>query len=61
MIKTRREHILDCADDLAGAFMYYDRKEDKDLPRGAIEEAIAAGEITVDEIVAQFKKAAGWT
>lgn len=54
--KTRRRHILDKASDLAADFMYYDRKEDEDLPRGAIEEAIAAGEITVDEIVAEFRR-----
>ena len=60
-MKSRRQHILDCTDDLASALLYYDRKEDEDLRVGAIEEAIAAGEITVDEIVAQFKKAAGWT
>ena len=42
--------------DLVGGFMYYDRKEDEDLPRGAIEAAIAAGEITTDEIVAEFRR-----
>lgn len=54
--KTRREHILDVVSDLVADFMCYDRKEDEDLPRGAIEEAISAGEITVDEIVAAFRK-----
>ena len=52
---SRREHILDVVDDLVGRFMYYNRKEDEDLPVGAIEEAIEAGEITVEEIVAKFK------
>lgn len=55
-MKTRRELILGTVDDLVGQFMYYDRKEDEQLPRGQIEEAIAAGEVSVDEIVAAFRK-----
>ena len=54
---TRRETILNTVDDLVSDLMYYDRKEDEDLPRGAIEEALDAGEITLDEIVQQFRKA----
>lgn len=37
-------------------FLYYDRKEDEDLPRGAIEDAIKSGEITAEEIGDEFKK-----
>jgi hypothetical protein len=33
----------------------YRRVLDADLPHGAIEEAIAAGEVTMDEIVTQFR------
>ncbi len=51
-IKT---HIEMEVDDLVGSFMYYDRKEDQDLPRGSIEAAINSGVISVDEIVARFK------
>jgi hypothetical protein len=54
--KTRREHILMVVEDLVSDFLYYDRKEDEDLPRGAIEEAIQAKEITVNEIVTEFRK-----
>lgn len=54
--RSRRSRILDTTSDLAGAFLYYDRKEDDDLPRDAIEEAVVEGEITVDEIVAEFRK-----
>lgn len=53
----RRTHILNRAADLGSAFMYYDRKEDSDLPVGEIQKAIAAGEVTVDEIIAEFSKA----
>jgi hypothetical protein len=52
---TRAALILDTVTDLVSMFMYYDRKEDEDLPRGEIEEAIAFGEVTVDEIVARFR------
>ena len=55
-MKTRKQKILDTVSDLVGSLMYYDRKEDEDLPRGAIEDAVSSGEITYDEIIAQFKK-----
>lgn len=56
-MKTRRQKILDRADDLAGNFLYYDRKEDEELPPKSVEEAVKAGEVTVDEIVGAFREA----
>lgn len=53
-VKDLRQHILDEISDMVAKFLYYDRKEDQILPRGEIEAAIKAGEITVDEIVAEF-------
>ncbi len=47
--------ILNVTDDLVSGFLFYDRKEDEELPRGKIEEAVKSGEITVDEIVEQFR------
>lgn len=41
-------------EDLAARLMYYDRKEDFDLPRGAIEQAIADGLITYEQIAKCF-------
>lgn len=52
--KTRRQHILDVVSDLVVNVLYYDRKEDEDLPVGAIEAAVEAGEITVAEIIGHF-------
>lgn len=52
----RRKHILDEVSDVVGRFVYYDRKEDDELPRGSIEDAIKSGEITLDEIVEEFRK-----
>ena len=57
--RNRRESILNAISAAVSDFLYYDRKEDEDLPRGAIEEAVAAGEITIDEIVAKFKEYLG--
>jgi hypothetical protein len=49
--KTRRQRIIDILTDSISDLLYYKRKEDEDLPRGGIEEAIKAGEITVDEMI----------
>lgn len=43
-------------DDLVRDFLYYDRKEDEELPRGVIEELVEDGKLTVDEMVACFRK-----
>lgn len=42
--------------DLVSDFLYYDRKEDEELPVGAIEELIENGDISVDEIVGIFRE-----
>ena len=51
-----KQIILDTASDLMANFLYYDRKEDEDLPIGVIEQTIRDGEITVDEIVSIFRQ-----
>ena len=51
---NHKEIILSAVDDLVAEFLWYDRKEDEDLPRGTIQDAIAAGEVTIAEITAQF-------
>lgn len=58
-MKTRRERIENTVKDLVGDLLYYDRKEDDDLPRGAIEAAVQAGEITKAEIVELFSQQLG--
>lgn len=50
-----RDKIFDAVDDLVSGLLFYDRKENKDLPLEAIESAIANGEISTDEISAFFK------
>ena len=47
---------MNTIDDAVSNFLYYDRKEDEELPRGSIEEAIKSGDITYGEIVERFKE-----
>ncbi len=54
--KTRRELILDTINDLVVNFVHYDRKQDEELPRGSIHEAVENGEITLTEIVRCFRE-----
>lgn len=54
-MKTRRDIIMDAIETTVAKLMHYDRKEDEDLGRGEIEAAINAGEITVDEMVEEFR------
>jgi hypothetical protein len=51
----RKELILGTIDDLVADLLFYDRKEDLELPKGEIEAALAAGEITAGEMVARFR------
>lgn len=62
--ETRHNLIIHSAVDAAVRLVHDDRKEDEELPRGSVEDALAAGEITVNEIVEAFRtavvEAAGW-
>jgi hypothetical protein len=56
MSKTARAYtILGTVEDGVSNLLYYDRKEDEDLPLGAIDEAVRLGEVTIDEIVDLFR------
>jgi len=52
----RRKKILRTTQDLVINFMSYDRKGDEELPKGEIQEALEAGEITLEEIVETFSR-----
>lgn len=54
---TRKELILGTIRDGVSDLMYYDRKEDEELPRGSIEEAIQKGELTMEDMVDAFREA----
>jgi len=51
-----KEIIENTIEDLVSDFLYYDRKEDEELPKGEIEKAIKEGIITKEEIVNKFSK-----
>tara|TARA_B110000046_G_scaffold172374_1_gene194091 strand:+ start:1779 stop:1961 length:183 start_codon:yes stop_codon:yes gene_type:complete len=48
------ENIENTIEDLVSDFLYYDRKEDEDLPRGAIQKAVKDGLITKEQIIKKF-------
>jgi superoxide dismutase len=49
--------IEDAIQDLVMDLLVYDRQEDEELPRGAIEAAIEADFVSVDEMVEMFRVA----
>ena len=57
MSDPRKTTILMTVADLVIDLLDEGRGDDEELPRGEIEEAIEAGEVTVDEIVAEFRRA----
>lgn len=52
---NRKELILGYVEDLIGSLLYYDRKDDEDLRKGEIEEAVEKGEITANDIAERFR------
>jgi hypothetical protein len=52
--KANAEYVLDTVTDLVSSFLYYDRKDDEELPWGRIEELIESGELTVQAMVERF-------
>ena len=48
--------ILSRIEDLISGFLYYDRKEDEEVGLGVIEAMVQRGEITIDEMVGQFRQ-----
>lgn len=52
-----KKRILGYVNDLVTDFLYYNRKEDEDLPLGVIEEAVSHGDITIKEMANEFERA----
>jgi hypothetical protein len=55
-VSAIKKKILNAARDAARDFACYDRKEDEDLSADALDEAVRTGAVTIDEIVAAFRK-----
>jgi predicted RNA-binding protein associated with RNAse of E/G family len=51
-----KQTILDTISDLCIDFLFYDRKEDEQLSSDQLEEAVKSGEITIDDMVNEFRK-----
>jgi hypothetical protein len=49
-----KKKILGTVEDMVADFLYYDRKEDQNLPVGTIETAIANGTVSVADIEIAF-------
>jgi len=49
-MKNKKEKILEAVKDSMADLLYYNRKEDEELPINAIEDAIIEGEIAPREI-----------
>lgn len=54
-MKSVKQSILDIISDLCSDFLYYDRKEDEIIGRDELNEIVANGEITIDEMVEAFR------
>ena len=53
---TVRQDILDAISDLVSDFVYYDRKDDTSLSSEELRTAVKRGEITIDEMVNEFRR-----
>ncbi len=51
-----KQIILGTIEDLCSDFLYYDRKEDEELSMEQLNEAVKNKEITIDEMVVEFRK-----
>lgn len=54
--KERKEKVFLTVRDLVADLFYYDRKEDEDLPVGAIESLMESGQLEIEEIVKCFRE-----
>lgn len=51
-----KQIIINTITDLCSNFLYYDRKEDRQLSAKQLNKAVKDRVITVDEMVAEFRK-----
>jgi hypothetical protein len=48
------ERVLNAAESAGQSFAFYDRKEDEDLTREELEQAVRSGDVTMEEISSAF-------
>ena len=51
----KKQIINDTISDLVSDLLYYNRKEDEQLPLNAIEQAIVDGEISISDMIDTFR------
>lgn len=51
-----KKKILNTISDMCANFLYYDRKGDKELSRDQLYSAVKQGDITIEEMVAEFRE-----
>ena len=51
-----KQKILNVINDMCSDFLYYDRKEDEYLSAEQLNNAVTNGEVTIDEMVSEFRK-----
>jgi hypothetical protein len=47
--------ILDAIEDVVTKFLYYDRKDDEELPVGVIHDSITNEDVSIEDIVNKFE------
>lgn len=55
-LQESKQHLMNNIETMFSMLMYYDRKEDDDLPMERIELLVTRGVVTPQEIVAEFQK-----
>ena len=50
-----KKYLLGVVGDAVLDFMVYDRKDDEELPRGVIEDAVSRGVLSLDDLVQAFR------
>lgn len=54
---SNKQYVLNLISDGVSNMLYYDRKEDPELPVGAIEKMVKEGEIDLDAMFNEFMEA----
>jgi len=54
-VRESVDRLFGALDRLASNLIYYDRKEDDELPVGRLEQLLREGHVTVDDIVKEFR------
>lgn len=54
-MSDKKQLVFGTINDMVSSLLYYDRKEDEDLPVGEIEKLCESGEFTITDMVNEFR------